>query len=171
MFIRHCLIAAAVAAAALPSPAAAATNAKAASAQALLLLPLKLTKIDDLDFGMVVSSNTYGTVLLDAGTGARTYAGGVSGPSTPGQPAYFGGAGSAGQLVVVTLAPPASLSDGNGHTVPVLAMTLDNANNPLRTIDPVSKTFFVGVGGILGINANQTPGTYSATFNVTANYL
>jgi hypothetical protein len=95
----------------------------------------------------------------------------VSGPSTAGQPAYFGGAGSAGQLVVVTVTPPASLSDGNGHNVSVLAMSLDNLNNPLRTVDPLNKTFFVGVGGILGINANQTPGTYSATFQVTANYL
>jgi hypothetical protein len=171
VFIRKCLIAAATAAPAAATPAAAATNAKTANGRALLLLPLKLTKIDDLDFGMVVSGNSYGTVSLDATTGARIYAGGVSGPSTPGRPAYFGGAGSPGQLVVVVLTPPTQLSDGNGHNVSVLAMSFDKLNNPLRTVDPVNKTFFVGVGGILGINANQVPGTYSATFQVTANYL
>jgi hypothetical protein len=171
VFIRKSLIAAAMAATVVATPAAAASNAKPANGRALLLLPLKLTKINDMDFGMVVSGNSYGTVSLDAGNGGRLYAGGVSGPSTPGQPAYFGGAGSPGQLVVVTVTPPASLSDGNGHSVSVLAMSLDNAGNPLRTIDPVSKTFFVGVGGILGINANQVPGIYSATFQMTANYL
>jgi hypothetical protein len=171
VFIRKSLIAAAMAATVVATPAAAASNAKPANGRALLLLPLKLTKINDMDFGMVVSGNSYGTVTLDAGSGARTFAGGVTGPSTNGVPAYFGGAGSAGELVVVVVTPPVQLSDGNGHTVSVIAMSLDNANNPLRTVDPVSKTFFVGVGGVLGINANQTPGTYSATFQVTANYL
>ena len=171
MFIRKSLIAAAMAATAVATPATAASNAKTANGRALLLLPLKLTKIDDLDFGMVVSGNSYGTVILNANTGARTYAGGVTGSSAAGQPAYFGGAGSSGQSVVIVVTPPAQLSDGNGHTVDVIAMSLDNANNPLRTVDPVTKTFFVGVGGVLGINANQVPGTYSSTFQVTANYL
>jgi hypothetical protein len=169
VFIRKSLVAAAMAVTAVSTPAAAAT--KAAPGHALILLPLKLTKIDDLDFGTVVSSSTYGTVSLAAGNGARTYAGGVSGPATPGVPAYFGGAGSGGQMVIVTIAPPATLSDGNGHSVDVIAMSLDNSNNPLRIVDPVNKTFFVGVGGVLGINGNTVPGTYSATFDVTANYL
>ena len=60
MFIRKCLIAAAMAATAVATPAAAATNARTANGRALLLLPLKLTKIDDLDFGMVVSGNSSG---------------------------------------------------------------------------------------------------------------
>jgi Domain of unknown function (DUF4402) len=169
VFTRRILIAAAMAASAVATPAAAAT--KPANGHALILLPLTLTKIDDLDFGMVVSGSSYGTVSLNAGTGARTFAGGLTGASTAGVPAYFGGAGSAGQLVVIVVAPPAQLSDGNGHTVDVIAMSLDNANNPLRVVDPVTKTFFVGVGGVLGINANQVPGTYSSTFQVTANYL
>ena len=47
-------------------------------------------------------------------------------------------------------------------------------SNPLpclRTIDPVTRTFSVGVGGILNIAGNQPDGVYSATFQVTANYL
>ena len=173
MDIRKYLIAAAMAATAVATPAAAATNAKTANGRALLLLPLKLTKIDDLDFGTVVTSTTsYGTVKLDATSGTRTFTGGVTGIATAnGHPAQFGGAGSAGQLVVLTLSPPTQLSDGNGNTVDVLAMSLDNLNNPLRVVDPVNKTFFVNVGGILGINANQAPGTYSSTFDITANYL
>lgn len=154
-----------------PAGAASVSATKSTTGRALLLLPLKLTKINDLNFGTVVTSNAYGTVSLDAGTGARTFAGGVSGNSTIGQPAYFGGAGSPGQLVVVVLTPATKLNDGAGHSVDVLAMSLDQSGNPLRTVDLTAKTFFVGVGGILGIPANTPDGTYSNTFQVTANYL
>jgi len=170
------LIALGVAAAvALPTPAFAAApgaNTHAANSHVLLLLPLTLTKIDDLDFGTVVSSGTSGTVALNATTGARTFAGGVTGvTTTAGHRAYFAGAGTGGQQVVVIVIPPTQLTDVNGDTVDVLAMTIDNGGNPLRTIDPVSKTFFVGVGGILNIAGNQPDGVYSSTFQVTANYL
>ena len=176
MDIGRYLIALGVAAAvALPTPAFAAApgaNTHAANSQVLLLLPLTLTKIDDLDFGTVVSSGTSGTVALNATTGARTFAGGVTGvTTTAGHRAYFAGAGTGGQQVVVIVIPPTQLTDVNGDTVDVLAMTIDNGGNPLRTIDPVTKTFFVGVGGILNIAGNQPDGVYSSTFQVTANYL
>ena len=80
MCIRKLLIAAALAAIILPGPALAApSNTASAEGKALLLLPLTLTKIDDLDFGTIVSSNSSGTVALNATSGARTFAGGVSG--------------------------------------------------------------------------------------------
>lgn len=172
MSIRKLLIAAAVAAIAAPSPAlAAVSNTASADGKALLLMPLTLTKIDDLDFGTIVSSNSSGTVALNATSGARTFAGGVSGvPSAAGHHAYFGGSGTGGQQVVVVVVPPVQLTDINGDTIDVLALTLDNGGNPIRTIDPTARTFFVGVGGILDIAANQPDGVYSATFQVTANY-
>jgi hypothetical protein len=171
--IRRYLIAlGATAALAVPAPALAASNTDAANSQALLLLPLTLTKIDDLDFGTVVSSGTSGTVALNATSSARTFAGGVTGVTrSAGHRAYFSGAGTGGQQVVVIVIPPTQLTDVNGDTVDVLAMTIDNGGNPLRTIDPVTRTFSVGVGGILNIAGNQPDGVYSATFQVTANYL
>jgi len=171
--IRRYLIAlGATAALAVPAPALAASNTDAANSQALLLLPLTLTKIDDLDFGTVVSSGTSGTVALNATSSARTFAGGVTGVTTSaGHRAYFSGAGTGGQQVVVIVIPPTQLTDVNGDTVDVLAMTIDNGGNPLRTIDPVTRTFSVGVGGILNIAGNQPDGVYLATFQVTANYL
>jgi hypothetical protein len=142
-----------------------------ADGRALLLIPLKITKINDLDFGSMIPSGTSGTVALNATTSARSFAGGVIGvPGAPGQRGYFGAAGTGGQQVVVVLVPPTQLTDSNGDTIDVLALTLDNGGNPIRTIDPVTKTFFVGVGGILNIAANQPEGDYSATFQVTANY-
>jgi hypothetical protein len=171
--MRKFLIAAAMAAAAVPAPALAAPSGTAsANGRALLLLPLTLTKIDDLDFGTVVSSGTSGTVALNATSSARTFAGGVTGVATAaGHRAYFGGAGTGGQQVVVVVIPPTQLTNTNGDTIDVLALTLDQGGNPIRTIDPVTRSFFVGIGGILNIGANQPDGLYSATFQVTANYL
>lgn len=172
MDYRKFLIAAAAAAAAVPAAAAPVAANTDATGKALILVPLKLTKIDDLDFGTMITSSASGTVALDATTSARTFAGGVIGvPSAPGHRAYFGGAGTASQMVVVAITSPAQLTDSTGDTIGVLALTLDSGGNPIRTIDPVTRSFFVGVGGILNVAANQPDGDYSATFQITANYL
>lgn len=171
MYFRNLSVAAALAASAAATPAAAAGPAIQASSKALLLLPLTLTKIDDLDFGTVITSSSSGTVALNATTGARSFAGGVTGVATAAwHRAYFGGAGTPSQQVVVVVTPPTQLTSANGDTIDVLALTLDNGGNPIRTIDPATRTFFVGVGGILTIGANQPDGLYSASFQVTANY-
>ncbi|HVU29276.1 MAG TPA: DUF4402 domain-containing protein [Sphingomicrobium sp.] len=171
MGYRKHVIAAALAAAAAASPAAAAPASATAGARALLLLPVTMTKVDDLDFGTVIKSNTSGTVALNASTGARSFAGGVTGAAAAGHRAVFAGAGTGGQQVIVVVIPPAQLTNSSGDTIDVLALTIDNNGNPIRTIDPATRTFFVNVGGILSIGANQPDGVYSATFQVTANYL
>ncbi len=138
--------------------------------RALLLIPLTLTKIDDLSFGSVIPSPVSGTVAINATTGARSVAGGVTAvPSDVGQRAYFGGAGSPNQQVIVTVTPPASLTNVAGDTLTVLALTLDGP--PLRSIHPVDRTFFFGVGGIIEVAADQPEGVYTSDYDVTANYL
>ena len=138
--------------------------------RALLLIPLTLTKIDDLSFGSVIPSAVSGTVVINSMTGARSVAGGVTAvPSDVGQRAYFGGAGSPNQLVIVTVTAPAVLTNGTGDTLDVLALTLDGP--PLRTIHPVDRTFFFGVGGIILVGADQPEGVYTSDYDVTANYL
>ena len=166
---RRLFMAMALASAAVPAAAAPVAAVTNASGRATLLLPLILTKIDDLDFGTMVSSGTSGTVALNAITGNRAFAGGVTAvPSAPGHRAYFGGSGSPSQQVIITINPPATLANTNGDTIDVLALTLDGG--PIRSIDPVTRAFFVGVGGILMLNANQPDGDYSANFSVTAQY-
>lgn len=141
-----------------------------ATGRALILIPLTLTKIDDLDFGTVVPSGLSGAISIDATTGNRTIVGGLSGvPSDPGRRAYFATAGSPNHQVMVTISQPLPLTSVAGDTVPVLALTLDGAS--IRTIDPTTRNFFFGVGGIIMVGANQPEGVYSATFNVTATYL
>ncbi|MEO7410666.1 MAG: DUF4402 domain-containing protein [Sphingomicrobium sp.] len=140
------------------------------SGRALLLIPLRLTKIDDLSFGSVIPSPVSGTVIINSVTGARTTAGGITAvPSDVGQRAYFGGAGSPNQQVIVTVTSPAQLTSVAGDTLTVLALTLDGP--PVRTIHPVNRTFFFGVGGIILVGADQPEGVYTSDYDVTADYL
>jgi hypothetical protein len=168
--IRHFIIAAAMASAvAVPAAAAPVTATNDAGGRATLLIPLTLTKVDDLDFGTMISSGSSGTVALNPITSNRTFAGGVTGvTSAAGHRGYFAGAGSPSQLVIVSVTSPATLANSNGDTIDVLALTLDGG--PIRSIDPVTRSFFVGVGGILMLGANQPDGDYSANFTLTAQY-
>ncbi|MEO7750081.1 MAG: DUF4402 domain-containing protein [Sphingomicrobium sp.] len=156
-------------AAMVATPAAAATPSATVSGKALLLVPLSLVKIDDLDFGGIIPSGVSGAVSLNATTGVRSFAGGVTGvPGDIGKRGYFGGAGTPNQQVIVTIDAPTDLVNAASDTIPVLGLTMDGP--ALRTIDPVTRTFYVGIGGTLLIGASQPDGIYSATFDVTAYY-
>jgi hypothetical protein len=168
--IRNLVGAASLAAFALTAaPAAAATPAVQSDGKALILVPLSLTKIQDLDFGAIVPSAVSGAVVINATTGNRTMIGGVTGvPGDAGFRARFAGAGSPNQQVIITMNPPAQLDDGNGNTIDVLGLTMDGP--AIRTIDPVTRAFFLGVGGTIMINPSQVAGVYTGQFDVTANY-
>jgi hypothetical protein len=163
------LMAAIAAVAAVPASAQAVSPDRDANGKALILVPLSLTKIDDLDFGTIVSSAVSGVVVIDAASGGRTVAGGVTGvPSDAGHRARFAGAGTPSQQVVVVVTPPTQLTSVGGDNIQVLALTLEGS--PFKTVDPTTRTFSFGVGGVLLIAADQPEGVYQATFNVNANY-
>lgn len=172
MGIRQFLSSAGLAATALVAAPAAAAPVPAttdADGRALLLVPLTLVKIDDLDFGSVIRSSAAGTVTIDPSTGARTLAGGVTGvTSDAGNRAYFAGAGTPNQQVLLALSPPVALVSAGGDLIPVVGMTLDGP--PIRTIDPVTRAFYVGVGGTIQVAADQPEGDYNADFWLTAIY-
>lgn len=154
---------------AMPAAAAPIGATPAVQGHALLLTPLTLTRIQDLDFGTIMTSGTSGMVTINATTGARTTSGGVTAiPSAVGQRARFAGAGTQGQQVFILLVPPAVLTNSvSGETIEVVAMSLDGS--PIRTIDS-TRAFFVGVGGVLQVAANQGDGLYSAEFEIYADY-
>lgn len=168
MNIRNTAIAVAMTAAALPFPAQAAPVPATvdASGKALILIPLTLTKVDDLGFGSVASSATSGTVSIGADGSGRTVTGGVTPvASDPGLRATFAGAGSIGEQVSLFLAPPATLKDGLGNSMPI-SMNLETTS---VTIDS-TRAFSVGVGGTVTVGANQPEGLYTGTFTVLAQY-
>ena len=163
------IMAAALAALSAPAAAQAVNPDRQATGTALILEPLSLTWIQDLDFGTIITSPVSGTVAIDATTGARSVAGGVTGvASDPGFRARFAGAGSPNQQVIVVVTPPATLANTNGDLITVLALTLEGS--PIKTIDPLTRAFFFGVGGIIMVGADQPEGLYSADFDVTAVY-
>jgi hypothetical protein len=138
--------------------------------RALILVPLTLTKVQDLHFGSIVpSTTTAGWVTINAATGARTgHAALTLLASDLGQRGHFAGAGSPNQQVIMALTPAVELTSVAGDKITVLSMNLDGPTT--RTIDPVARTFYVGVGGTLFIEANQPEGLYTATYNLTADY-
>jgi hypothetical protein len=155
-------------AAALLMAAPAGAAIESADSRAIVITPLSLLKVDDLDFGSLVPSALSGIVSIDANSGAQSAIGGVTAyGAANSRRGYFVGAGTQGQLVVIVLGSPPLLSDGGGNTMPVLALTLDGP--PLRAI-PADRILHIYVGGILSVGADQAPGDYAGTFNMTVNY-
>ena len=168
MDTRKILIAAAITTAAMPLPAQAAPIPATvdASGKALILIPLTLTKVDNIDFGTVVSSSASGSVTIAPDGSGRTTSGGVTPvASDVGMRGLFAGAGSFGEQVGIFLSPPATISDGFGNSMPI---SLNLEANTV-TIDS-TRAFFVGVGGTVNVGANQPDGIYSGSFTVLAQY-
>jgi uncharacterized protein DUF4402 len=160
------IVAAALAVAAVPAGAAPVPATKNATGRALILIPLTLTKVDDLDFGTVVSSSTSGSVSIAAKDGARSVTGGVTMiPSDPGARGVIAGGASEGEQVRIFLAPPGSLTDPAGDSMGI-AMNLQATT---LTIDS-TRAFSVGIGGTVTVGANQPEGVYTGTFTVLAQY-
>lgn len=162
------LIAAALLIAA-PGAALSATPPAQSSATALLLRPLSLIKKKDLDFGTLAASATAGTATIDPTTGTVTTTGGVTVVSGASSPAVFVGAGSknAPFQIRVPTGPVTITRVGGTETMTVSNWTLDGATN--RHV-AANTAFEFKVGANLAVAANQVPGTYVGTFQVTVHY-
>jgi len=153
----------ALAAPATATPVSATTDA---SGKALILVPLTLTKVTDLDFGTIITSSTSGTVSIAADGSGQSFTGGVTPlASALGSRAQFAGAGTPNQQVGLFLAPPATIKDGLGNSMPI-SMNFESTS----VIIDSTRAFFVGVGGTVNVGANQPDGVYTGTFTVLAQY-
>ena len=172
---------AALAAAALCCAPAIAADGNPASetgdSKVIILNPLSFLTIDALDFGtVIVPASGNGIVTIDALSGAPTYGNidFVAGVANAPQRGRFLGSGSANQVVYVTTTLPTILEKTpGGPSVPV-SLKLDRNPNSLGAyvyvVDPLWLTFEIGIGGTLTVPQGTEPGTYSATFDVTATY-
>jgi hypothetical protein len=154
---------------AAPTMLAAATPARQSTAGAVVLRPLSLIKKKDLDFGTLITSATAGTATLDPVTGAVTTTGGITPTSAPSSAAVFIGAGSrnAPYQIRIPSSPITLTRAGGTETMTVSNWTLDGATN--RKVD-ANEAFEFNIGAQLAVAANQVPGTYVGTFNVTVHY-
>ena len=151
----------AVAAAGMISSAANAATVSA-TAKVDILAPVTLTQTAGLDFGVVAAGAAAGTVTLPNSSNVRTCSAGLACVGAA-QRGTFDVVGANGYTVAITVAASTSL------TGPGTAMAL--ALNPSATTvaaTGTAQTFYVG--GTLTVGAAQTAGTYTGTYNVSANY-
>ena len=160
--------------------AAAPAHAQASSeseAEAIVLRPLSFFKVNDLDFGDIIASNSAGTVRI-APDGSRSASGGVTLAGAGGEPARFAGLGSYNRQVNISLSSNSIWITGPGQRMRVRDFEIGStptaplSTNPtrFRIATPLGNYNFP-VGATLYVNANQAPGEYSGTFTITLNYL
>lgn len=136
-----------------------------ADATVQVLAAVQLSAVTDLDFGVVAASAAGGTVTLNAAAAAT--------PSSVGVIAISGGAPGSfqvtqatnGELIDLTVGNPAPLS-GPGPDIALSGLTLSNASITFNSASLQT----VYVGGTISLNPNQPAGTYTGTFDVTAEY-
>ena len=172
--LRALTIAATAASAGLSAPAYAAdTNV---TVNAAVVRPNTLIKTDDLDFGTMVSGPTGGTVSINAVTGVRTTAGGVTPVGAGTQRAIFQGTGG---ILLITVSGDTSVTlvrTGGGApnmTASLVRATITSGGGIAllgSTLLPSGvQTYYIG--GTLTVPANQPAGDYNGTFTLTVNYL
>jgi subtilase family serine protease len=151
------------------SPATSAVGASATgTSNATIVAPLSINVINPfLAFGQVVPSEASGTVVITANGGGttRTATGGTSVMPGPFGASVFFVTGETGSPVTVVL--PSSILVNSGANT----MTVDTfQSSPSSPYNQPASGQFLSVGGTLHVAANQSPGTYSGTFEVSVNY-
>jgi spore coat protein U-like protein len=138
-----------------------------ANAAATIVTPIKITKTVDLNFGAIVPSSTAGTVVVGYDN-SRTGSG-VTLISQLGthSAASFTVTGEANASFYVSLPTEEALTiSGGGSETMTVSSFFHNATG---TLDGTGAENF-NVGATLAVAANQVPGLYNGTFNVTVTY-
>jgi hypothetical protein len=153
------------------SPAAAVSPATQATANAKIFKPLTISKVQNLDFGVIVlgSGSWAGEVVSISQAGVLTCGGGTnltcSGAT---QPAKYHLAGS--NNATVTISSPGFNLTGPGAGPPTLAFT----PNAPATVNLGPNGLVTGVdfsiGGSITLTSATPDGVYSGPFAVTADY-
>lgn len=157
-----------------PTPVMAATAP--ANAEVSVVRPLSFIKVDDLNFGKVVPSTIAGQVTLTP-TGARTATNGIVLVGNTHQPASFAGDGTVNQLVDISLGSNTINLTGPGPSMQVNTFVIGSTPTAVLTTTPTrfritsaTGIFQFPVGATLAVGANQPPGTYTGTWNITLQY-
>lgn len=173
--LRRLAAAAAVAGTLACSPAHAASQN--GTATTVIVRPNTLVKVDDLDFGTIVSAPTAGTVTVSPVTNARSSTGAVTLVGTAAQRATFQGTGGV-LLITVTGDNSVTLtrSGGGGTMTASLVRAITTSGGGVSILGSSATLLPSGVqtyyvGGTLNVGANQPAGDYSGTFQLTVNYL
>jgi Mat/Ecp fimbriae major subunit len=134
-----------------------------ATAEVDILAAVDLQQNAALDFGVVASSAAAGTVLLPTGSNTRTCSAAVTCVGTAQRGQFTVSNATSGYVVAITV--PASTSLTGPGTAMNVALTPSLTS---FTSTGAAQVFYVG--GTLTVGANQVAGTYSGTYNVSADY-
>lgn len=157
-----------------PAAFAAQNNTHVTPATCNILEVMNLVQTNSgLDFGDVEPAGIAGSVTIPADGSARTFSNlPIINGHDQGHPALYTVSGTDGYAYVVHLsdvngtqaANTVTLSDTGGHT---MTATLSHNHQATALLDD---TTGFGVGGTLGVGANQAAGAYTGSFNIVVNY-
>ncbi len=161
------------------------SNVISNDASAMLLIPLRLAKVNPLNFGSVnLGTGVLGSVTLSALGGAPTYSGGVSTTSWKSTPsvATYTVDGTFNQTYSLTIDPEITLTAASGvqagvSTMLVNSFTVSYTNTPalraaggsVSTLDGTGHDGF-SIGGTLNIVDTQASGSYLGHFTASVDY-
>lgn len=153
----------------------------------VVLEPLSVTKINDMDFGDVLSTTAAGTVVMDPTDNATTdptctTTGGLT-QLNECQPAEFAGLGETNRIVRIRHQSQTITLTGPGADMTVTNPAIDASpdlqfvsgnmgSNGFSRWRIVSSdgSFVFRIGGTLNVNADQAPGVYTGTFTMQVEY-
>ncbi|QLC22757.1 DUF4402 domain-containing protein [Parasphingopyxis sp. CP4] len=149
------------------APALAATQTSDAEVE--ILEQLTLTQVTGLDFGTIIPSATGGRINIRRNSGVCVAQGGVTLVGSDCQRGEFLVTGPSRQRYRITLASaPITLTHVSGPATMVMDRVRINGNRNKRLNAAGNHTFFVS--GRLQVGANQAPGVYDGTFDVTVDF-
>ncbi len=123
----------------------------------------------DLAFGIIIPSESSGTVTITPLTSSRSYSGGVQLVSSVYGAASFNVTGAANSAYTVILPDNGAITISNSSsTMVVNSFTVSPASNTLKLNSEGLSAF--NIGGKLEVSANQPPGNYTGTFEVNIAY-
>ena len=134
-----------------------------ATAEVDIIAAVTLTQDLGLDFGVVASSAAAGTVTLPTGSNTRTCSASVTCVGTAQRGQFTVSNATTGYNVAITV--PASTS----LTGPGAAMNLALVPS-ITGFTSTGVAVVFNVGGTLSVGASQVAGTYTGTYNVSADY-
>ncbi len=136
-----------------------------ADATVQVLAAVQLSAVSDLDFGVVAASAAGGTVSLGASASAVPVGSGVIAISGGSAASFQVTQATNGEVIDLTVGNPAPLT-GPGANIALSGLTL--SNNSITFNSASLQTIYVG--GTISLNPNQVAGTYTGSFDVTAEY-
>jgi Mat/Ecp fimbriae major subunit len=156
-------IAGAIIAAGMASTGANAAT-QTATAKVEILAPVVLSPVTTLDLGVVAVGATGGTVALPNTSNTRTCSATLTCVGTAARGSFQVTSATNGYVIAITVPASTSLT-GVGSP---MAMTLSPSATSITFNSASLQTIYVG--GTLTVGNNQAAGTYTGTYNVSADY-